>query len=158
MGGALKNVLAIGCGISDGVGYGHNSRAALITRGARVPAGGRAGGQAGRRAAGRAGVRVRRQAHNAADARPACSRRSSAAPACSPKNAHTRTQRHTAPLTAAAPPLRPAGLAEVTSIVTAMGGSPLTMLGLGGIGDLGAPPPLPRGPSPFELARPTDQP
>ena len=33
MGGALKNVLAIGCGISDGLGFGHNARAALITRG-----------------------------------------------------------------------------------------------------------------------------
>jgi len=33
MGGALKNVLAIACGISDGLGYGANARAALITRG-----------------------------------------------------------------------------------------------------------------------------
>jgi glycerol-3-phosphate dehydrogenase len=33
LGGALKNVLAIGCGISDGLGFGHNGRAALITRG-----------------------------------------------------------------------------------------------------------------------------
>ena len=33
MGGALKNVLAIACGISDGLGYGGNARAALITRG-----------------------------------------------------------------------------------------------------------------------------
>lgn len=33
LGGALKNVLAIACGISDGLGYGHNARAALITRG-----------------------------------------------------------------------------------------------------------------------------
>jgi NAD-dependent glycerol-3-phosphate dehydrogenase C-terminus len=33
MGGALKNVLAIGCGISDGLNFGHNGRAALITRG-----------------------------------------------------------------------------------------------------------------------------
>ncbi|KAL6776141.1 hypothetical protein ACKKBG_A20010 [Auxenochlorella protothecoides x Auxenochlorella symbiontica] len=31
--GALKNVLAIACGISDGVGFGNNGRAALITRG-----------------------------------------------------------------------------------------------------------------------------
>ncbi|GLI62470.1 hypothetical protein VaNZ11_005101 [Volvox africanus] len=31
--GALKNVLAIACGISDGLGFGHNARAALITRG-----------------------------------------------------------------------------------------------------------------------------
>ena len=33
VGGAVKNVLAIGAGISDGLGYGANARAALITRG-----------------------------------------------------------------------------------------------------------------------------
>jgi glycerol-3-phosphate dehydrogenase (NAD(P)+) len=33
LGGALKNVIAIACGISDGIGYGCNGRAALITRG-----------------------------------------------------------------------------------------------------------------------------
>lgn len=33
LGGALKNVVAIASGISDGLGLGHNSRAALITRG-----------------------------------------------------------------------------------------------------------------------------
>lgn len=33
LGGALKNVLAIACGISDGLGFGSNARAALITRG-----------------------------------------------------------------------------------------------------------------------------
>jgi glycerol-3-phosphate dehydrogenase (NAD(P)+) len=31
--GAVKNIIAIGCGISDGLGYGANARAALITRG-----------------------------------------------------------------------------------------------------------------------------
>lgn len=31
--GAIKNVLAIACGISDGLGYGANTKAALITRG-----------------------------------------------------------------------------------------------------------------------------
>lgn len=31
--GTVKNVLAIGCGISDGLGYGANAKAALITRG-----------------------------------------------------------------------------------------------------------------------------
>ncbi|MBZ0221069.1 MAG: NAD(P)-dependent glycerol-3-phosphate dehydrogenase [Candidatus Methylomirabilis sp.] len=33
LGGALKNVVAIASGISDGLGLGHNARAALITRG-----------------------------------------------------------------------------------------------------------------------------
>jgi len=33
LGGALKNVVAIAAGISDGLGFGHNTRAGLITRG-----------------------------------------------------------------------------------------------------------------------------
>ncbi len=32
-GGAIKNVITIAAGISDGMGFGHNARAALITRG-----------------------------------------------------------------------------------------------------------------------------
>ena len=32
-GGALKNVMALAAGMADGLGFGHNSRAALITRG-----------------------------------------------------------------------------------------------------------------------------
>jgi glycerol-3-phosphate dehydrogenase (NAD(P)+) len=33
LGGALKNVIAIGAGVSDGLGFGSNARVALITRG-----------------------------------------------------------------------------------------------------------------------------
>jgi glycerol-3-phosphate dehydrogenase (NAD(P)+) len=33
VGGTVKNVIAIGCGIGDGLGFGANARAALITRG-----------------------------------------------------------------------------------------------------------------------------
>ncbi len=33
LGGALKNVIAIAVGISDGMGYGYNARSAIITRG-----------------------------------------------------------------------------------------------------------------------------
>ncbi|MBP6058152.1 MAG: NAD(P)-dependent glycerol-3-phosphate dehydrogenase [Nitrosomonas sp.] len=32
-GGAVKNVITIAAGISDGIGFGHNARAALVTRG-----------------------------------------------------------------------------------------------------------------------------
>jgi glycerol-3-phosphate dehydrogenase (NAD(P)+) len=33
IGGALKNVIAIAAGCADGLGFGHNTRAAIITRG-----------------------------------------------------------------------------------------------------------------------------
>jgi glycerol-3-phosphate dehydrogenase (NAD(P)+) len=33
IGGAVKNVIAIAAGVSDGLGYGHSARAAVITRG-----------------------------------------------------------------------------------------------------------------------------
>lgn len=35
LGGALKNVIAIGTGISDGLGYGDNTKATVVTRGLR---------------------------------------------------------------------------------------------------------------------------
>lgn len=33
IGGAIKNVIALACGISDGIGFGDNAKAALMTRG-----------------------------------------------------------------------------------------------------------------------------
>lgn len=60
IGGSIKNVMAIACGVSDGIGLGNNARAAIITR----------------------------------------------------------------------------GLAEISRLAAAMGGNPLTMMGLAGLGDL----------------------
>jgi glycerol-3-phosphate dehydrogenase (NAD(P)+) len=35
LGGAVKNVIALACGIADGLGFGPNTQAALVTRGLR---------------------------------------------------------------------------------------------------------------------------
>lgn len=35
LGGAVKNVIALACGIAEGLGFGHNTQAAIITRGLR---------------------------------------------------------------------------------------------------------------------------
>jgi glycerol-3-phosphate dehydrogenase (NAD(P)+) len=48
LGGAVKNVIAIGAGMSDGIGFGANARTALITRADRnVPPGRSAGCRSG---------------------------------------------------------------------------------------------------------------
>lgn len=52
--GAMKNIIAIGAGISDGLGYGNNAKAALITRGMAEIS--RLGLQFGARAATFAGI------------------------------------------------------------------------------------------------------
>lgn len=57
IGGALKNVLAIACGVTDGRGLGQNARAALITRGlAEIVRLGRAKGGRAETAQGLAGL------------------------------------------------------------------------------------------------------
>jgi glycerol-3-phosphate dehydrogenase (NAD(P)+) len=57
LGGAIKNVIALAAGISDGLGFGNNTRAALITRGlAEMTRLGRAMGALGETFAGLAGM------------------------------------------------------------------------------------------------------
>jgi glycerol-3-phosphate dehydrogenase (NAD(P)+) len=57
LGGALKNVIAVAAGIADGLGFGHNTRSALITRGlAEIVRLGRAMGADSRTFAGLSGL------------------------------------------------------------------------------------------------------
>ena len=57
LGGAVKNVIAIAAGISDGLGFGYNTRAALITRGlAEITRLGLALGASGETFSGLAGI------------------------------------------------------------------------------------------------------
>jgi glycerol-3-phosphate dehydrogenase (NAD(P)+) len=57
LGGSLKNVIAIAAGVAEGLGLGHNTRAALITRGlAEITRLGRAAGADPRTFAGLAGM------------------------------------------------------------------------------------------------------
>lgn len=57
LGGALKNVIAFGAGIADGLGFGDNARAALITRGiSEISRLGKAMGASGTTFAGLSGI------------------------------------------------------------------------------------------------------
>lgn len=56
IGGALKNVMAIAAGMADGLGFGHNARALLISRGSpRSPGWASASGRIRRRSRGSRG-------------------------------------------------------------------------------------------------------
>ncbi len=82
LGGSLKNVMAVATGISDGLGLGANSRAALVTRGL---GGDDAAGRRARRArvtfAGLAGLGdLGADLHRGAESKPCCRRGRRAGP------------------------------------------------------------------------------
>lgn len=125
VGGALKNVLAIACGISDGLKFGNSARAALITRGERP---GHKGVSQCQHGLTKVSVFTRTLAvypthHRIGDTLLQGLRMDT----CRPDHT-SHTPCHTVVFCA--------GLYELTKIAVAKGGNALTCSGLAGVGDL----------------------